>query len=319
MDFNASLSTANTTAAHKDPSRAAVGSTAFSAALMRALESVVRYRKPVSRDPVACAIFHPATKPKEVPMILALLYLLWSWLPFTYPLIRLIDWITRRDIFKTVDMIGTRTRYIDTNITKAVEQDKIDQVVIMGAGLDARSARLPLGNARVFEIDFAGMLEAKRVMFQQVGFGDCYSTNSASAQKATFVSTDLSESPERWKKDLANSGFDVTKPAVWLLEGVTGYLSRAELNACIEAVYSMSSSRSVFILTWNGVTDKNNPAPWAQNIHLTVTSDPNEFMTPFGWKPVDVTPIGKGIVDAGIKTSPIKKDDNSYWLTTYRK
>jgi len=310
-DFNKTLSSASTTAEHKDPSRAGVGTTAFGAALQRALHSVEK--SPVSRDPVACALFGFTTRPKEVPFVLCVIVFLWTWFRPFFFVIKLFS----RDFFQIADMVGMRTKFIDDNITEAVEKKGITQVVILGAGLDGRAARLPALSASsgvtVYEIDFKGMLDAKRNMFDQIGFGACYKDGS---KTPVCVSTDLSEPPERWMGDLKAAGYDPKKPSFWLMEGVTGYLNQEELALCLGGVSSLACEGSSFCATWNGESAKHTPAPWTQSIHLSLIDNPDAVLAPLKWKREQHMSIGDATKVYGVNEH-IAAADRSYWFSLH--
>ena len=58
--------------------------------------------------------------------------------------------------------VSARTRFLDDLLLDATNQG-VGQVVLLGAGLDARAFRLPWpGEVRVFELDTAAMLDFKQ-------------------------------------------------------------------------------------------------------------------------------------------------------------
>lgn len=321
MDFNKVLSTSSTTAEHNDPARAGVGTTAFGAAIGRACESAVRSRPPLVRDPVACAIFSFSTRPKEMPVWFCVLYFLWRWLPLTWPIFYFMKRVNR-DLFKITDMIGMRTKFIDDSIAEAVTKQGVRQVVILGAGLDARAARLPAlqpsSGATVFEVDFQGMIDAKRSMFSQVGFGPRYALGKTRGETVVSVGTDFSQPPERWKRDLTAAGFDQKMPSIWILEGLTGYLKRDELIQCFGTISSLSCPGSVLTATWNGESARVVPAPWTQNIHVSLVDDPAPLLSPFKWTCDKHVSVGEATKLFNIKDN-IAATDKSYWFSCHIK
>ncbi|CAM9177742.1 unnamed protein product, partial [Ectocarpus fasciculatus] len=246
---------------------AGVGTTAFGAAMGRALASRTAYQTPLIRDPVACALFDIRARPRGVPLVFSVLFTLWLWMPITWPIFYVFKLLSK-DLFKVAGMIGMRTKFIDDIVSEAVSSRSVRQVVILGAGLDARASRLPClwlsGNrTTVFEVDFRGMLDAKKNIFSQVGYGDVYS-EAGEEQRAVMVATDFSGPAEQWKDDLLAAGFDPTRPCVWILEGLTGYLKLNELQVCFETLSSVSAPGSQLTATWNGESARTTPAPWTQ-------------------------------------------------------
>ena len=319
MDINKSLSTAATTASHKDPARAGVGTTAFGAALGRALASRTHYQPPLVRDPVACKLFGIRTRPRGVPMVFCVLFTLWCWMPLTWPLFYVAKLLSK-DIFKVADMIGMRTRFIDDIISEAVDKQSIAQVVILGAGLDARACRLSClhptcSDTTVFEIDFRGMINAKRDIFTQVGSGSVYADTFEGGRAVVAVATDFS-GPADWKADLLAAGFDSSEPCVWVLEGLTGYLRLNELQVCFETLTALSAMGSQLAATWNGESARLSPAPWSQSIHVTCIDDPDPLLCSNGWMRRQHMSIGAA---AGVYGADkhIDAADRSYWLSHY--
>lgn len=101
-----------------------------------------------------------------------------------------------------------RTRVLDDVLRQAVA-DGIDQVVILGAGLDARAWRLPeLAGARVFEVDHPDTQAYKRHRVD----GDHVSFVAVNFERQTAA------------EELVRAGFDRGRPAAVVWEGVVMYL-----------------------------------------------------------------------------------------------
>ena len=227
-------------------------------------------------------------------------------------------------MFKATDMMGTRSKFIDDALASAVKEKGVQQVVIMGAGLDARACRLSVlregsQKVRVFEIDFAAFMEAKQIFFDQLGFGDTYKNRGHDLSGGVFVGTDLSQSPETWKKDLLGKGFNPKVKTFWIIEGVTGYLELDELKVLFGAMTSLSSAGSQIAATWNGSSQNSGNSPWKQDIHKSVVDDPAVIMTPLKWKILEHYPIGAAVRRYGLSNSSIAADDRSYWLSLHTK
>lgn len=109
---------------------------------------------------------------------------------------------------------GLRTRVLDDFLLQSVHEGGIRQVVLFGAGLDARAFRLdwPPGCV-VFEIDREGVLEFKH---QVLG-------GLSAAPKAARVPIPIDLRAD-WVGALTAAGFDTAAPTVWLAEGLLFYL-----------------------------------------------------------------------------------------------
>lgn len=90
----------------------------------------------------------------------------------------------------------------------------IDQFVILGAGFDTRSYRLPADTpVRSFELDPPQTQATKREVLGKAGIG----TGKVSLVGADFETED-------WLEKSMEAGFDTTRPALFLLDGVIIYL-----------------------------------------------------------------------------------------------
>jgi methyltransferase (TIGR00027 family) len=115
--------------------------------------------------------------------------------------------------------VSVRTRYIDDAVRRAAA-DGLDQLVILGAGLDARAYRMPeLRSLRVFEVDHP---ETQRFKRRVVGDAPAW---------VTYVAVDLGG--EDLALALAAAGFDPARRTLLLWEGVTNYLDAASVGATL--------------------------------------------------------------------------------------
>jgi methyltransferase (TIGR00027 family) len=119
-----------------------------------------------------------------------------------------------------------RTRFYDGFLAAA----GCRQVVLLAAGLDTRAFRLawPRGT-RVFELDLPEVLAFKDAVLAAGGAGP-------GCERVT-VPADLRED---WPARLAAAGFDRTRPAVWLAEGLVIYLTAGEAGRLLTAVTELS-------------------------------------------------------------------------------
>jgi methyltransferase (TIGR00027 family) len=141
--------------------------------------------------------------------------------------------------FGLVDHIEMRTLAIDAALREAVEAG-VRQLVVLGAGLDARAWRMPeLAETRVFEVDHPSTQAYKRA---RVG------ARSPAAKDVRFVAVDFAK--DSLEAALANAGHDVAAPTFWLWEGVTPYLPREAVRATLAAVAARSAKGSRIAVTY---------------------------------------------------------------------
>lgn len=134
--------------------------------------------------------------------------------------------------------IAVRTRFLDDVVLDACAGD-CRQVVILGAGLDARSFRLgwPSGT-HVWELDLPSVLEFKEKVVRSEGWEpNC---------RRTTVAVDLSGP---WARSLVDAGFDTEAPVAWLAEGLLAYLTGEVGNRIISVAAELSVPDSRLGLT----------------------------------------------------------------------
>jgi methyltransferase (TIGR00027 family) len=138
-----------------------------------------------------------------------------------------------------VDHIEMRTLAIDAAVREAVDAG-VRQLVVLGAGLDARAWRMPeLAEVRVFEVDHPSTQDYKRA---RVG------SRSPAAKEVRFVAVDFAR--DSLGDSLERAGHDVAAPTFWLWEGVTPYLPPEARRATLAAVAARSAPASRIAVTY---------------------------------------------------------------------
>ncbi len=131
-----------------------------------------------------------------------------------------------------------RTRYIDDVVAMEVTLG-VDQVVILGAGLDTRAFRLPaLAGSTVFEVDLPATQALKRQRLEGV---------APVAGEVRFVPADLGRDP--LAETLAAAGLDAGRPVLFIWEGVTQYLTEDAVRATLSYV-GAAAPGSAIVLTY---------------------------------------------------------------------
>jgi methyltransferase (TIGR00027 family) len=134
--------------------------------------------------------------------------------------------------------VAVRTRFLDDLVLDACARG-CRQVVILGAGLDARAFRLSWpDNLRLFEIDLPQVLEFKEQVVRAEAWRPC-------CERIT-VPADLSED---WSRPLLDAEFDAHAPVAWLAEGLLAYLSPRACDSLIIRVGELSVPGSRLGLT----------------------------------------------------------------------
>ena len=132
-----------------------------------------------------------------------------------------------------VDFMAVRTAWFDEFFLDAVSSG-VRQAVILAAGLDARSWRLPWPDGTtVYELDQTKVLDFKSSTLQRRG--------AQPTAQLVSVAVDLRED---WPTALREAGFDASLPTVWSAEGLLRYLPAAAQDLLFERIDSLSASGS---------------------------------------------------------------------------
>jgi methyltransferase (TIGR00027 family) len=109
---------------------------------------------------------------------------------------------------------SARTTFFDAALARHI--GSVEQLVVLGAGLDTRAYRLPASSrVRCFEVDTPKTQAFKRAMLHEAGV-----TGAA----VTYVEADFLT--EDWLQKLVAAGFDPDRPSFFLWESVCMYLDR---------------------------------------------------------------------------------------------
>jgi methyltransferase (TIGR00027 family) len=147
-----------------------------------------------------------------------------------------------------LDMVPLRTAAID----EALREGLSGQLVILGAGLDARAYRLPfLRDTVVFEVDHPATGAWKRARVAEL---------EPKAREVRFVSVDFER--DRLRDALALAGHRADAPTFWIWEGVTMYLRREAVRATLDDVLACSARESRAAVTYLAPRVRVTPVSW---------------------------------------------------------
>jgi methyltransferase (TIGR00027 family) len=125
-------------------------------------------------------------------------------------------------------------------IDDAVGEAKNPQLVILGAGLDARAWRLPaLEGVTVFEVDHPDSQRDKRA---RIG------GRPAVAQALRMVAVDFTR--DSLGTELDRAGHAQGLPTTWIWEGVVPYLTPAQVEATLKVIAERSAPRSRLVIAY---------------------------------------------------------------------
>jgi methyltransferase (TIGR00027 family) len=135
--------------------------------------------------------------------------------------------LTRLGRSPTFSFLAARTCFFDHAVNAALD-DGLGQVAVIGAGYDSRAWRLARPGVRFFEVDHPATQHDKRQ--RAPAGGPCY------------VAADLRV--DRLTELLPAAGFDRAIPTVFVVEGLTMYLSEAVVTMVLCDLASLAASGS---------------------------------------------------------------------------
>jgi methyltransferase (TIGR00027 family) len=131
-----------------------------------------------------------------------------------------------------------RKRYADDKVAEAFHAG-ITQLVVLGAGLDTRAYRLAPSGAQAYEIDLAANITHKRHRLEAL-YGDV--PDHVRLISVDFETDDLAVA-------LAQHGFQAGRPAMFVWEAVTQYLTEDGVRATL-AFLTQASPGSRLMFTY---------------------------------------------------------------------
>ncbi|MEM7436088.1 MAG: class I SAM-dependent methyltransferase [Myxococcota bacterium] len=135
--------------------------------------------------------------------------------------------------------VALRTRYIDDCVLAALDGG-VDQVVLLGAGLDTRAARLRRNGVRFFEVDHPAS-QADKVA--RLGRLEGYPEETATLVPCDFEQDDF-------VAQLADAGLDRARRTCFVWEGVVYYLPEDAARSTLTRLSSEFDPESCVIFDY---------------------------------------------------------------------
>lgn len=141
-----------------------------------------------------------------------------------------------------------RTKYIDDAVTEAIANN-IDQLVILGAGLDTRPYRISgIDRVKIVEVDLAIMQNFKKEKLKE--------HLGALPVNITFAPIDFNS--QSLDEVLTSNELDFTRPILFIWEGVTQYITAEAVRNTLRFIAKApSGSMLVFSYVLKSVINKN--------------------------------------------------------------
>lgn len=143
-----------------------------------------------------------------------------------------------------------RTRYTDDQLRMCLAEG-IRQMVIMGAGYDARALRIEelQEGVRVFEVDHPATSRQKRQRVIEI-------LGKPPAHVAYLEADFLEENLGSLGEKLLANGYQARQPAVFIFEGVFGYLNAEAADRLLRFLSSFAGAGSLLIFDYTDVGKK---------------------------------------------------------------
>jgi methyltransferase (TIGR00027 family) len=140
-----------------------------------------------------------------------------------------------------MEFLVVRERYIDDYLEKSLANG-LDQLVILGAGYDARAYRFAglLAGVKVFEVDHPATQEAKLASLKKI-FG-------CAPEYVVYVPVDFNT--QSLEKRLKESGYNPELKTLFIMQGVTQYLTPEAMDDTLRLIANSSGPGSSLIFDY---------------------------------------------------------------------
>lgn len=179
----------------------------------------------------------------------------------------------------SVYWVQLRTREIDDRLLDFVRAGG-RQLVILGAGYDARAVRLAgeLAGVHTLEVDHPATQDRKHATLRRAGF---------TGPEATYLAWDFEHGPmDALPGRLATLGHDPTLPTFTIWEGVTMYLTERAVDQTVAAIAAWSAPGSALAFEYFRRSSITTRPALERLLARTVVLRDEPFR--FGWEPEEL-------------------------------
>ncbi|OVA07024.1 Leucine carboxyl methyltransferase [Macleaya cordata] len=201
-------------------------------------------------------------------------------------------------------ILAVRTLWFDSKIEAALNSfnGEETQVVLLGAGMDARAYRLScLKESKVFEVDFPKLLQMKSALLQvAMGSADEYQQLTMMAKSLTRVAADIRD--DDWLEKLQKSGFVPGRNTVWVLEGILYYLSHHQAIQVLKTIATTCNLTHTVLLA--DFMNKSSTTLSQSTFHF-YSDWPDHLLPSLGFSDVKLSQIGDPDAHFGLMHDPL--------------
>lgn len=200
-------------------------------------------------------------------------------------------------------MLAVRTLWFDSRLQAALSRLKGEtQVVLLGAGMDARVYRLEcLKETSVFEVDFPKVIEVKTALLDAAAEAE-KKLLPFQAKSVHRVAADITQ--KNWFDKMSTAGFDPQLSTVWILEGLLYYLPDLQAKEVLRSIPERSRGDAVFLADF--MNECSTGLSRELNSNFQFYSDwPEELLPSLGYNSdVRVSQIGDSDASFGLVQDP---------------
>ena len=205
--------------------------------------------------------------------------------------------------------LATRVAFFDQEVQRALD-DSIRQIVVLGAGFDTRAWRFERPGATFVEVDHPDTQHAKR------------RRAAACRTQPSYVAADLRDplAPR-----LVPPIFDPAQPALFVIEGVTMYLDKADVASLLTQVHDLAGTGSRLAVNFAAPRARRSPLRWLaraggepQRLFTTVTQAA-QLVRDAGWQEVRSTSLreaARDVLGEAARQLPIERISNDAAVVT---
>lgn len=216
-------------------------------------------------------------------------------------------------------VVAIRTHWMDNKITKALTVDpELTQVVLCGAGMDARGHRLKeLRQCHIFELDVKPVLDYKSRILASVT--DRFPLLARGMHR---LITDFSDDVA-WVNTLKSAGFDPRKKTIWILEGFLYYFEASRAQTLLRAIQAESAPGSILLadhindFTLTSLREQASNK-WLISTFSSAMEVPETAVADLGFEGVEVVTVGEEGANFGLWGLPVvPRKEKKDFMRTY--
>lgn len=179
--------------------------------------------------------------------------------------------------------IALRVRYADDACAAAISAG-IDQLVLLGAGFDTSSLRIPDATVTVFEVDAPATQAHKRPVVERL----------ARDSQTVWVACDFER--DSLHERLTGAGFDPARPSLIVWLGVSMYLTRGAIDATLSDLAQLCAPGSRLVVDYirDGVVAGHTAWPGANRITRLVARRGEPYRSDFTDRGLDAVLDAQG-------------------------